>query len=633
MPLNLRASDRIQDFNLAVSYNIYDRTKKFLDARNVFSTQNRLETRFGYSRYNNVALPGEIISGSFFSKSDGTSYCLAKVGTSLYSVPTTGSPTVIKSGLSASAKHRGITDNDRHIISIESDGLFSWDGTTFSQLGQAAPTTLTAVAASGGSLTSGSSYQAAITFYSTSLGFETNYLTSSIIGVSGGNLRLALSDIPATAANTFIDKVRIYLKDVTANGAFLFISEETLGTTSKNIDSESTSTQEPPINNGAPLAGGGKYLVPFNSKVVYSGNASFPNEVYFSEEDLPDAFNPNDDQLTLVIKGQGGVTGLGVGLVGQDVHDPFLCIFKRKSTHIYTEINGEPRLVTLSFQIGCVSHDTIQVKNGVVYFLSEEGWRAIANGRLITNREGEAITLGNGAIDDIFKSTGYVYEVNRTALSGAFSVYYPTLDQYMTWVSEGTNNAFTKTYVYEFGLSGFKPWEFSIAATCAFLGENASGRDMVLFGTSSGYIMKHSIMESRNDVDINNSSVAISAFAVLPWLPMDSDFDATYNFRELILRAISSSDTLSVRTFLNFNLSNTSNLEFTFSDPNSGFILDMSLLDEGVFGDERSIVPSRGDINRVGESIAIGFYQTELDANIGLVSMQIDQSKNGNRNL
>lgn len=633
MALNLRASQKVREFNLPVSYRIYEKGNKLIDARNVFSNQGRLETRFGTSRYNSTALVDSIESLSFLIKSDGNRYCIAKSGTSLYSVATVGAHTEIKTGLTAGTNHKGVVFNDRQIIAIESDGLFSWNGSTFSQLGQAAPATLTAAAASGGSLTTGDQYQAAITYYASSLGFESNAQISSITTVSGANLRLALSNIPPAAANTFVDKVRIYLKNVTNNGNYLFISEQNLGTTSFNIDEESTSTQEPPVNNGAPLAGGGKYLTIFNSKLVYAGNASFPNDVFFSEEYLPDAFNPNDTQTVLTVSGQGGVTGLATGLFGDSSLDPFLVIFKRRAIYIYSEIGGNARMVPISNEIGCVSHDTIQVKNGVVYFLSEDGWRGIFNGALIKNSQGEVITLGNGDIDDIFKSTGYVYEVNRSQISSAFSVYYPTLDQYMTWVAEGSNSALSKTYVYEYDTGGFKPYEFGTIATCAVLGEDTNSRPIVLYGTSSGFIMKHSIMESRSDVDSVNTEISIPTYAVMPWYPNeDGDFDASYNFRELMLRAIVSDNALTVKSFINFDLGDVENYSYTFTDPNSGFILDLSRLDEGVFGNERTIQTARADINRTAQSMAIGFYQDVVGGNIGLVAAQLDLNKNGNPN-
>lgn len=643
MPLNLRGSEKIQNFNVPVSYRIQDNNGKFLDARNVNSIQGRLDTRFGYSRYNSTALSGPIISLSSFIKTDGTKHTIAKVGTELLKVPSTGSATVIKSGLSATTKHKGITGNDRHIISCESDGLFSWDGTTFTQLGQAAPTTLTATIASGGSLTTAHKYKVAITFVATSIGFESNYHESNEVTASGSDLKISLSSIPATAANAFIDKVYIYIKDTTDNSAYIRADgaegEITLGTTTATVSAEPTGTSTPPINNDVPGANGGlggKYLAFFNSSLVYAGNSEFPNDVYFSEEDLPDAFNSLDTGTILAAPGQGPVTGLAVGMFNDAVIDPFLVVFKRKSTRIYSDIGGFKKFVSLSDKIGCVSHDTIQVKNGVVYFLSEEGFRGIVNGRFITNDQGEAITLGNGDIDDIFKSSGHTYEINRNGMANTFSVYYPTLDQYMTWVSEGANNAYSKTYVYEFDVGGFKPWEFGLTATCACIGETSLGRDQVLFGTVDGYIMKHSIQELKTDVDSSNAALPINAYAVLPWMPTNGDYDSTYNFRELILKAIVSSSALTVKTFVDYNLSTTESNDYNFTDPNSGFILDdtaFGVLDEDVMSDDRAIVTARSDINRVGETLAIGFYQNIAGANIGLISMQIDSSKNGNRNL
>lgn len=643
MPLNLRATRKVSNFNVGVSYKINDQSGKFLDARNVQSVQDRLDTRFGTSRYNAEPLPGAVQSLSFFSKSDGSRYTLAMVDRFLYVVNLLGPQQVPGEDtlnhaafpVEVNAKHRGITWNDRHIIAVEGlNRLYSYDGEIFTQLGQDPPPfAATLTAESGGTLTVGSKYKVGLTFYSTQLGFESNVKESAEITIVDPDKQIKADYNASAPSNAFMDKVRIYLKNVTTNSEYLFITEVDTSVMTYTITTESTSAQTPPTKNGMPEDGGGKYLTQFNSRLVYAGNKLYPNDVFFSEEDLPDAFNEFDDRTVLSIPGQGGITGLSVGLFGDSVLDPFLVIFKRKSTRIYSEIGGIPKMVVLSEEIGCVSHDTISVKNGVIYFLSEEGWRAIANGRFVTNKQGEAITLGNGDIDDIFSSSGYVYEVNRNGMARTFSAYYPTLDQYITWVSEASNNAYTKAYVYEFNNGGFKPYEFAVHATCSVLGENSSGRDMVLYGTTDGYILKHSIMEEKSDVNSDNEKVSIPAFAVLPWIPEDGDFDATYNYRELILRAITSNNALTVKTFLDFNLSTGIEGSYSFEGQTEGFILDESILDEGVLGDERSVVTARADINRVGESIAIGFYQDEIDANIGLISMQIDSSKNGNRNL
>jgi hypothetical protein len=638
MPLNLRGSQKFRNFNVPVSYRIHDRSGKFLDARNVYSVQDRLDTRFGTSRMNAEPLPGAIQSLSFFAKSDGSRYTLAMVDRELYVVNTNGPQSESINGFQFNGlpnlKHRGITWNDRHIIAVEGEArLYSFDGEIFTQLGQNPPPfAATLTAESGGTLTDGSKYKVGITFYSTQLGFESNVKESAEITIADPNKKIKADFNASAPSNLFMDKVRIYLKNVTTDSDYLFIAEVDTSVMTYSIADESTSAQTPPTKNGMPESGGGKYLTQFNSQLVFAGNSNYPNDVFFSEDDLPDAFNGLDDRLVLHISGHGAITGLAVGLFSDSVLDPFLVIFKRKSTRIFSNIGGQPKMVVLSEEIGCVSHDTIVVKNGVVYFLSEEGWRAIANGRLVVDKQGDAITLGNGDIDDIFKSSGYVYEVNRNGLGRTFSVYYPTLDQYITWVPEASNAAYTKAYVYEYDSAGFKPYEFAVPATCSVLGENSSGRDMVLFGTSDGFVMKHSIMEERSDRDQDNNIVPINAFAVLPWLPEDGDFDATYNYRELILKALASGAQLTVKTFLDYNLSTGIEGTYSFPDQNEGFILDESILDQGIFGDERSVVTARSDINRVGESIAIGFYQNEIGANIGLVSMQVDSSKNGNRN-
>lgn len=638
MPLNLRAVEKFQEFNVPVSYRINERSGKFLDARNVNSIQGRLDTRFGSSRFNANSLGGSVKSLTFFTKSTGESYLIAKVGTELKVVSEAGVHTTIKTGLSESAIHRGINWVDRHIISIEGDGLFSFDGDTFTQLGQKAPTGATIALANGGNLVAGEKYKVAITFYASKIGFESNaFEIPTELTPAGADKQITVSNIPTVADNAFIDTVYIYLKNVTADGEFLYVGEVSLGTNTFTVGDESTSSQIPPIKNDIPNRnatvpgeGGGKFLANFNQKLVLIGAQA--NEVYFSEPDIPDAFNSLGDALIIPVPGKGGITGLAVGLFNDTVLDPFLVIFKQKSTTVYSEIGGVPKLVTISSEIGCVSNETIQVKNGVVYFLSEEGWRGIVNGRFITNPQGEPITLGNGDIDDIFKSSGFVYEINRNGLSRAFSVYYPTLDQYLTWVSEGNNAAYTKCYNFQFDLNGFTPYEFAVPATCAVLGENNNGRDVVFFGTSDGFIMKHSITETYSDRDADNNEIAINAFGILRWLPKDGDYDSTYNWRELILRALASEKPVTVKHFIDFNLTTSEEFAYDFTDPADGFVLDVDSLDVGVLSDGRTIVTARNDINRVGESIAIGFYQQEIGANIGLIGMQIDASKNGNRN-
>lgn len=632
MPLNLRSSKKFRSFDLPVSFRMGETRDRLRDALNVFSNQGRLESRFGRARYNSTTLGGSVLSLSFFENANGSRYLIAKVGSDLKVVSDTGAHTTIKTGLSAFTKHRGVTwargSSSRHIISIENDGLFQFDGVNFTQIGQAPPVA-PSIAATIGSLDN-ATYRVALTYYSSKTGFETNAgaLSNTVTTTGQG---LAVSGIPATAPNLTIDKVRIYLKNTALVGDPVFVTEIALGTTTYNITSNPTSTEVPPIANGVPLSGGGKYITEFNRRLVYAGNTDYKNDVYFSEIDLPDAFNDGqaDGRLVLYATLDGAITGLATGLYNNSVLDPFLVVFKKRSTHIYSEIGGEGRFIPISSEIGCVSHDTIKVKNGAVYFLSETGWRVIVNGNLVNDQLGNPATLGNGDIDDIFRTPGYAYEANQTLLPNAFSVYYSALDQYITWVAEGAQAEFNKAYVYEYKIGGFKPYQFQSAATCACVGIEATG-EVVYMADADGFIYKHSTSIDRSDEDKDGVTHAINCFAMLTWMDGD-DLDAGFNFREIILRRLAGTGNLTVRAWTNFDLDNAS--AFVFESELSGFVLDVSKVDIDAFGSsERSIITSRADINRTGENILIGFYQQAKNENIGLVAAQIDFSKNGNRN-
>lgn len=630
MTLKRRRLEIFKKLSLPVSYKLLDPNGLY-DARNIFDNKGVTETRNGIKRYNTTSLGATTLSGSYFKTASGTRYKIVKVGTVLYSVAASGAHTAIKTGLSASTKHRGVTINNRHIIGIEADGLFSWNGTTFTQLGQNAPSTLTATNTAGGSLTDTSQYQAAITFYASSIGFETNYLSSSIITIAAATgQRLSLTDIPATASNALIDKVRIYLKDVTAGGSFLFIAEISLGTTTHDIDAESSSTITPPETNAAPIAGGGKFLTVFGKRVAYTGNGTFKNDVKISGEYLPDAYDDSSTDKTLEIPGQGDVTGIACGLYDDSHLRPFLAIFKKTTTVIYSELDGVGVQATIDEHVGCVSHDTIRVRNGSIMFMSENGWYMITNGVLV-KKEGKPFSLGDGAIDDIFSRDGWSNQLNASQYANFFSAYYSTLGHYLTFVAEGSNNSFYKAYNYEERIGGFRVYEFKTQITCAFEGEDDDGNQCIFLGDSTGTLFTLSVKNDLHDEDETGASKTISAFAYLPFVMPGDDF-CSYNFRDLAVKAISAGNAVTVKAFPAYTLQTNATMEFDFSNANTGFTLDMSSLDLDVLGDERVPKTYVADINRTGETMIIGFFQDILDANMGLISAQISYQRNGNRN-
>lgn len=628
MSLRKRNTQSFKKLNVGISYKLLD--DKLYDAQNVYNNKDNQETRFGIGRFNATSLGGSVISISYFKNEDGARYKLAKVGTVLYRVNVTGAATSIKTGLSATTKHRGITLDGRHIIAIETDGLFSYNGTSFTQLGNSAPISGTLAIVAGGTLVATNNYQVALTFYASSIGYETNAFQSSIIATTA-NRTIRITDIPATADNALIDTVRVYLKDVTGAGSYLFITSLNLGTTTYDISAPSTSTQTPPTKHGVVATGGGKYLTSYGKKIAYTGNNVFKSDVFISEEYLPDAYDDTSTAKTLSIEGQGPVTGIACGTYNDANLDPYLVIFKKTSCTIFSEIAGSPKQALLDPHIGCVSHDTIRVVNGVVFFLSENGWYAIYNGILLKDESGNPSSLAGGDIDDIFSKNGWDKELNKSVFSNFFSCVYSTHRQYWTFIAEGSNPSFSKAYVYERDISGFRVFTFKTIFTCACEGEDDNGNQVVFLGDNSGTIFTYSIENDLHDVDAAGTSQTIPAFLIAPFI-VEEDINSTYNFRFLTVRAIASANAVTGKVFANFDISDVINTSFEFTDPSSGFVLDTSQLDIDSFGDERTPVTQTIDVNRTAESIAFGFYQDILDANIGLISAQLQYNKNGNAN-
>lgn len=628
--LKKRAVNKVKPLGVPLSYRVLDHDKLY-DCRNIYDNKGVQETRHGIKKYNPTSLGGRILSTSFFKNTDDTKKTLAKVGSSLFAVAQAGASTAIKTGLNALSKHRGVTLRSRHILAIENDGLFSYNGTTVTQLGQAAPSVVTIALASGGAIPD-STYGVYITFYSSSTGFESNASTiSNTVAVTGANKKISVTGIPATAANTTIDKVRIYLRDEVAHGPKLFVAEVALGAT-HTIDKGAESTQTPPTKNAPPQAGGAKFLAEFGDCLAYAGNATYPNDVFISEANMPDAYDDTSTAKTLFIPGQGAITGLAVGFYDESNMVPYLVIFKKSSTTIYSEINGNPSQVTIDKNIGCVSADTIREGNGLIYFMSENGWYAIRKGSIIKNSNNLPVSLGNGDIDDIFSRVGWTYELNTANFPAFFSAYYKIDSHYMTFISEGSNNQIKKAYVFEEKINGFRVFEFKSELTCACEGETDEGYPVIFFGDATGTLYYYSSKNAKKDVDENGNELTIPAYFI-PSYFQPGDDAASYNFRSLLLRSFGSVNEISVKAYPSFSMDSFETFSYGFPNSSLGFTLDVSQLDVDTLDGERIPVSSEADLSLTGEVLLVGFYQDVLEGNMGLISVQLTSNKNGSRNL
>jgi len=376
-----------------------------------------------------------------------------------------------------------------------------------------------------------------------------------------------------------------------------------------------------------PEAGGGTFITEFDEGVAYLGRDTFEADLYISEPRVPDAYDDSGRGAHVNAPGQGEPTGLIQGYYNNDQQRPYLVITFAKSTHIYSKEYG---LTTISKQRGCVSGRTMKTINGDVFMLSHYGWLGISNGQFF-KKDGVAITLGQGDLDDVFKSSGYEKELNKSDMSNFFSVYYQELDQYITWISETGSTNKNRFYSYEFESGGFKPHLWNVNTQAAIEAEDSDGNEIIIFSDGFGYVFTHSIQEARTDQDETGANVDIEAFALIPWVQGD-DMDASRNFRDFIVRASVSTNNIDVRVWLDFETSTPTEFSYSFPDPAVGFELDFSVLDVDAFGNDRTAVEFEEDLLVSGRSVLIGFYQTKTNGNLGLISAQLHSNKNGSRN-
>jgi hypothetical protein len=625
MTLRLRASKEWDSLANPVSFIVNEKRKRQRDSKNTYRNGKLLETRHGFSRFNSTAISDTPLSCSFFEDSSGNYYRLVKSGTSLYKINTSGSHTAIKTGLNSSTKHIGETFRDTHAIAIGSDGLFQYDGTNFTQIGQAPPSAPTVALSGSGNTLPQNIFTAAYTFYSSNTGFESNIgASSSQVTITATLEQIDLTGLATSADNSTVDKKRIYLKNVTNASEWLFVAEISLATASYSISAPTTSTNTPPVKNATPPSGGWKYLCEFGAAMAIAGSPVFPNQVSLSEDNLIDAWDDTATQKTFYVNGNGIITGIAQGLFDDTDLLPYLVILKEGSISIYTSANGP---VLISKEIGCVNSNTIHVKNGIVYFMSQLGWLRVYNGRIEKNRGGNLKTLGDGDIDQIFTLQGYTYEINKNDYSNFHSCYYRDLDHYMTFVSEGSNNAINKSYVYDHEQDGFYIFTFKINIRCSMAGRDSSGRPCILLVDSDGFMYSYSIYESRTDKDKDNANVKIQALSISTWIDGTSDMSAKYKFKKLFVRALSSENTINVLSWIKYDVSAQQTNSFSFPSNSSGFILDLSKLDEGVLSDDREIIKAQKDINRKGESLSLAFYQEVENGNMALIEAQLDFRK------
>ena len=386
-----------------------------------------------------------------------------------------------------------------------------------------------------------------------------------------------------------------------------------------------------PVKNDLPLSRFPNFIAIYGDSVAVGGDENYPNEIELSEPYTPDAYDQTPTKKVIQVSGNGKITGIAVGFYNENHLDPYLIIFKSTSITIYSELSGQEVQAEIDSKIGCVCNESIATRNGIVTFMSSHGWYAIYNGQLIKDEKQIPITLGEGDIDSIFTRVGWEREINTKKFDSFFSAYFAPTTEYMTFASRAGSDVINEAYAYDESLGGFRRYSFPQSLSAACVGQDSDGANIIFLSDKSGMIYTYSTKNTRSDEDANGNVVLIEAF-IIPAYIVPKDRASTYNYRLLTITAIASNDQILIQATASFNGDTAELISYDYPKTGIEFILDVSKLDMYKFGEEQTYISAFLDLCITGEALKLGFYQTKLNGNIGLISMQLQMNKNGNNN-
>lgn len=602
--------------------------KRVNDCLNITSDGREEITRFGLKKLFQLNLGEDIKSASFYVGKKEIFYII-KAGGTLYSRKADGTIKTLLTGLNEASKHSGKDFFGRHFIALGSDGVYVTDGDKISTIGNNAPAGITVAVEAGGNLNATSRYQIGLTFYSSGYGYESGRFTSAIVDTTSTNKQIKISNIPTTATNAFIDRVRIYLRNDTTNSEFLFVTELPLGTLTYTVTANTLSTIIAP-KYGTAQASQATNIGEFNGCLVLSGDSRYPTDVEVSEPYIPEAFAVGPEKKVIQAMGKGPIIGLQTGFYNNSNITPFLVICQRNSTTIYNELNGIPNQAEIDPHIGCVSPFTMQIRNGMVVFLSDRGWYSVYNGEFVRDEGGNPQTICGGDLDAKFNRPGWEREIDKGNFENFFSAYFGTNKEYITLISEGKTKRTNIAYSYNENIGGFRRYEFPQDLTCA-CSAVVNNQNSIIFGDSQGALYIYSASNDNIDELFDGTKKIIKTY-LTPQYIIPQDLASSYNYRFLTLRLRSAREgQISIFADASLNNSNVGDFVFDTSDSASEFILDVSQLDVDSFGPESTYITRTIDLSLTGELLLLKIAQVFENGKFGLLNAQLQMNKNGNK--
>ena len=316
---------------------------------------------------------------------------------------------------------------------------------------------------------------------------------------------------------------------------------------------------EPATDRSPPTKG--KYISAFQTLMVTAGDPENPNTVSVSDIENCEYFPFPDNQFTVNNLQGDLITGL------HPSNENFL-IFQTRSIHAMTGDvpNGNFRVDTITTDIGCAAHATIQDVRGTVCFLSPVGPRVMTGASIPQGLGQSKDNALNSRLDPLFSQRG-VTEAETYRLKRAIALNDRRGEKYLLFVpaeqevgGDRYTNANSKVLVYDYTRDAWVTWsglDFS-----AGLVSTNDDNDLYFIerrveaGVVENYLYR--FLNTGTSFDYQDHNSTITAIYKSPWEFM-GEAGVRKNFQNIRVYGIEDQDkefTVTIETESNFTPDN-----------------------------------------------------------------------------
>lgn len=218
-------------------------------------------------------------------------------------------------------------------------------------------------------------------------GASSAYVTRSVTAVTTTTITISGANVNVADNLVISNNLRIVIYRSEDAGTFLFelaeIPNDSFNATQVYLDSALDSALgaqyiEPLNFPGLPPKC--KYVTTYYNQLMLAGNITDPNTFYWSDVDNLESFP--------VINSAIAQSRNGEPISGIHQNNEILVVFEPNATHVYSGdfITNVIRAEIISHDVGCVSHNTIQQVDNMLYFLNDQGIHSMVSGQIPNER-------------------------------------------------------------------------------------------------------------------------------------------------------------------------------------------------------------------------------------------------------